>query len=114
VKKFLVCAAFVALAACGSQQPQPTPTATPTPTPTATTPKLPAPDKDTFAAAFAAACPHAQKVSTALCQSAGFGKQGFVCNYGLGDDKYRRNTANLAPGDGKWVLADPKKDCPTG
>ena len=114
MKKFVfVTAAFIALSACGSQQPAPAPK----PTPSATAdpePTLPPPTKETFAAAYAEACPKAKKVSTADCQSQGFGKEGFSCGFGLGDDPYQRYNANLEPGDGKWVLADPATACAAG
>jgi hypothetical protein len=108
-----VTAAVIALSACGSQQPAPAPSATPTATPDPE-PSLPAPTKDTFAAVYAAACPKAKPVSNASCQSEGFGKPGFSCNFGLGDDPYPRNTASVEPGDGKWVIADPKTACAAG
>ncbi len=109
-----VSVAVLALAACNSQQPaQPAPSAAPTPT-AEPTPTLPPPDKAAFAAAYAKACPKAKKVSTAVCVSQGFGKPGFSCGFGLGDDPYQRYHANLEPGDGKWVLADPDTACSAG
>ena len=106
-----VTAAVIALSACNSQQPaKPAPSAAPTPTADAT-PTLPPPDQAAFTAAYAEACPTAKKVSTALCESEGFGKEGFSCHFGLGDDPYRRYTISLKPGDGKWVIADPATAC---
>ena len=110
MRTIFVCAALAALAACGSQEPEPQPTQTVTALPVVE-PSLPAPDEAVFAAAFAEACPNAQKVSTSLCKSEGLGKDGFVCEYGLGDDEYRRNKTHLVPGDGKWAVADPAKTC---
>jgi hypothetical protein len=105
---------LLALSACGSQEPAPpAPTASAVPV-ADITPSLPAPTKAAFAAAYAEGCPKAKKVSTASCKSEGFGKEGFICSYGLGDDNYLRNTARLTPGDGKWVLADPDKACAPG
>jgi hypothetical protein len=60
-----------------------------------------------FGEAWAESCPDAQPVSTAVCRSKGFGEPNFVCSFGLGDDEARRHTAELAPGDGRWVLEDP-------
>ena len=106
--------AVIALSACGAEQPaQPVPSATPSPT-ADPEPTLPPPTKAIFAAAFAAACPKAKAISSADCQSQGFGKQGFACRFGLGDDPYERYSANLEPGDGKWVVADPATACAAG
>ena len=112
MKKIFVCAMFAALAACNSQEeapaPEPTPTVAAAPV---VKPSLPAPDESIFADVYAAACPNAEPVSTSLCKSQGLGKEGFVCDYGLGDDEYRRNTATLLPGDGEWTLDDPENSC---
>jgi CubicO group peptidase (beta-lactamase class C family) len=114
VRILFVTAAVIALSACNSQQPaQPAPSAVPTPT-ADPEPTLPRPDQAIFAAAYAEACPKAKKVSVAVCESEGFGKPGFSCGYGLGDDPYQRNHARLEPGDGKWVLADPATACAAG
>lgn len=99
----------LALSACGEEpapEPAPTETATPEPEPT-----LPAPDQDIFATALAEACPDLEEVSTAICKRAGFGSSDVVCDYGLGADEYRRNSATLTPGDGEWTLADPESVC---
>ena len=34
-----------------------------------------------------------------------------ICEYGLGDDEYRRDSATLTPGDGEWTLAEPEAVC---
>ena len=111
MKKFLVCAALIALSACGEQA-TPTPTPTPSPTPTDTTASLPPPNKESFAAMFKDACPKAKPVNAVLCQSEGFGKAGFVCKFGF--DGYTRYSATLEPGDGKWTFADADKACAAG
>ena len=104
--------ALFALAACGSQEPpQPEPVPDPTVAAAVIEPAMPAPSEEIFAAAYAAACPNDQAVNTSLCRSAGFGQDGFVCDYGLGDDEYRRNRADLVPEDGEWVLADQEEIC---
>ena len=112
MKSLFACAALLALAACNSQE---TTEAQAAEAPAAAVaplePSMPAPDEETFAAAYAEACTAAPKVSTSLCKSQGFGKEGFVCEYGLGDDQYRRNTATLLPEDGKWVLAESEEIC---
>jgi len=114
MKSLFACAALLALAACNSEEAAEAPAAE-APTAAASVgpvkPSMPAPDEETFAAAYAEACTAAPKVSTSLCKSAGFGKEGFVCEYGLGDDEYRRNSATLMPEDGKWVLAEADKIC---
>jgi hypothetical protein len=115
MKSLFACAALVALAACNSQE---TAEAQAAEAPAAATavaaplePSMSPPDEEVFATAYAEACTAAPKVSTSLCKSAGFGKEGFVCDYGLGDDEYRRNSATLVPEDGKWVLAEAEKIC---
>ena len=114
MKSLIACAALLALAACSSEDvteahAEEAPAAATVAAPAK--PSMPAPDEETFAAAYAEACTSAPKVSTSLCKSAGFGKEGFVCDYGLGDDEYRRNKATLLPEDGKWVLAEAEKIC---
>ncbi len=103
----------LALAACGSQQEAaPAPTATATATATAAPkPSLPAPDKDTFSALFAKACPKAEKVNQVVCKRAGMGSPEVICEYGLGEDKYLRDEATLVAGDTAWTLKDPEAMC---
>ena len=113
MRLILACAALVALAACGAEEPAPEPTETAVVVPEVE-PSLPAPDQATFAEAFAEACPAAKQVSTSLCRSQGLGREGFICDYGLGNDEYRRHSATLVPGDGKWVLSDPETTCAAG
>jgi hypothetical protein len=103
VKKIILITALLALAGCDSEASEPAPVATPVPV-AAPTPTLPAPNEAVFAEAYAKACPSAEPVSTSLCRSKGFGQEGFVCEYGLGDDEHRRNKTELAPGDGEWVI----------
>jgi hypothetical protein len=105
--------AVLSLAACGSKQPeQPAPAPTVAAAPTPTTPALSPPDKATLAALYKQACPKAKPVNAAVCQSEGFGKEGFICKFGF--DGYTRYSTKLTPSDGKWVLADPDKACATG
>jgi len=113
MRSLIVGVALVALAACNSQEPAaPAPASTPTPVALQPAePTMPPPDKAAFSEAYAEACPGAKQVSTALCRSQGFGKEGFVCDYGLGNDEYRRNTASVVPSDGKWTIAEPEKIC---
>ncbi|WP_126171854.1 hypothetical protein [Altericroceibacterium xinjiangense] len=111
MKMLFACGMLAVLAACSEAQETPEPVAV---TPVATAPaapKLSPPDEAVFTTAFAEACPEAPEVSTALCKSLGFGEEGFTCNYGLGEDEYRRNTATLVPEDGVWTLDDPEKTC---
>jgi hypothetical protein len=114
MKKLTVVAALAVLTACDSQeveQPQAVQTATPAVTDTGSS--LPPPRTAVFAEVWAEACPDAQPVSTALCRSKGFADPNFVCNFGLGDDEDRRHTAELAPGNGSWTLAEPATACGT-
>ena len=97
------------LAACNEQ-------AAPVPEPTGAVEALPteglsAPGREAFADAFAEACPDAEPVSTALCKRAGMGSPDMICDYGLGEDEYRRNTAVMTARDGAWVIADPAAVC---
>ncbi|WP_240782119.1 hypothetical protein [Qipengyuania sediminis] len=101
-------AAALALAAC-SQEPEPAPApASPAPV---VTPSLPAPDQALFSELFGKACPGAEKVNTAACKRAGFGSEEVICEYGLGEDTYLRNSATLAQVDGAWAIKDAETVC---
>ena len=110
MKKIIPFAALLVLAGCNSEEPAPAPAEATAPA-AAPTPTLPAPTEAIFSEAYAKACPDAEPVSTSLCRSKGFGQEGFICDYGLGDDEYRRHKAELAPGDGEWVIADATAAC---
>ncbi|MBU0669428.1 MAG: hypothetical protein KKE77_05880 [Alphaproteobacteria bacterium] len=100
---------LLALAACGEEpaaEVAQTQVATPEPTPA-----LPAPDEALFTQLYAETCPEAEPVSTAVCRRAGIGSDEVFCEYGLGEDEYRRNDATLTPGDEQWTLADPENVC---
>ena len=111
MKSLIACVALLALAACNSQEPAEAHAAEAPVAAAPLKPSMPAPDEELFAAAYAEACTAGPKVSTSLCKSQGLGKEGFVCEYGLGEDEYRRNTATIVPEEGKWVLAEPEKTC---
>ena len=112
MKALALVAAIAGFTACDSQQPeQPEPARTADIAPTETGVALPPPRREQFAAAWAEACPDAEPVGKALCKSKGLTDPNFTCNYALGDDEYRRHTAELAPGDGEWVLANPANAC---
>ena len=110
MKVVFACAAVFALAACNSETP-----AEPEPVQAqvaiAAEPSMPTPNQELFAATYAEACGDAQPVNTAMCKSEGLGKEGFVCEYGLGNDKYLRNKTTIVPVEGKWALAEPEKTC---
>ena len=109
MRSLFVCAALFALAACNSEEPvEPAPVETPVVEPT---PTLPAPGTEAFAAAYAKVCPDAEPVNSAVCKSKGLGETGFICDFALGDDEYRRNTAELSPGEGEWILSDAENAC---
>ncbi|SRR5690554_5818844 len=111
MRSLLACAALVALAACNSQEPtEPAPVETQAAV-AIVEPSLPTPNEEIFATVYAEACGEAPPVSTSLCRSQGFGKDGFVCEYGLGEDEHRRNKATIVPGDGEWTLDAPEKTC---
>lgn len=102
----------VLMAACGEEPtPEPAPAETVAPEPIES---LPAPDQELFATLHAAACPEAKPVNTAVCRRAGMGSEDVICEYGLGDDEYLRNTAILTAGDGEWVLTDTETVCAAG
>ena len=113
--KFALMVAVAALAACDSQereQPQPNEDVAPAAVERQST--LLPPRMDEFATAWAEACPDAEPVGKALCKSKGFGEPNFTCDYALGDDAYRRHTAELMPGEGRWELVDPERACRAG
>ena len=104
---------IVALAAACSEEPapEPAPVETAAAEPIET---LPAPDQELFSTLHSAACPEAEPVNTAVCRRAGMGSEDVICEYGLGDDEYLRNTATLTAGDGEWVLTDTETVCAAG
>ena len=96
------------LAACGEEPaPAPVETATPEPTPT-----LPAPNEELFKTAFAAACPDAKPVNSAVCKR-GMGAPTAACEYGLGEDTALRHKATLAADETAltWTISDPETVC---
>ena len=97
------------LAACSGEPAEPAAKAT-TPAP-ATKPSLPAPDQALFTKLYAEACPEAKPVNTAICKRAGMGSEEVICEYGLGEDKYLRNTATLTAGESAWSLKDAQAVC---
>jgi hypothetical protein len=106
---FLI-APITLLAGCNGES-APAPAETPAAAPTPVTPSLPAPDEKIFAAAFAKACPTAPKVSVSSCKSAGMGSPDFLCQYGLGDDEYLRQSLTLTAKDGEWTVKDADTVC---
>ena len=110
MRAFFACAAVFALAACNSEAPV-EPEAVQAQVALPIKPSMPAPDEELFAATYAEACGESQPVSGSLCKSQGFGKEGFVCEYGFGDDEYLRNETIIVPVEGKWTLAEPEKTC---
>ena len=106
---------LLALAACSSEPAaEPTPASTTAvPVPAATS-SLPAPDQALFTRLHAETCPDAEPVSTAICRRAGFGSEEVTCEYGLGEDEYRRNKATLVPAEDDWALKDGAAVCEPG
>ena len=109
MKAVFACAALLALAACNSEEPvEPKPVQAQVALPE---PTMPAPNEELFAEAYAEACGDAQPVGASMCKSQGMGKEGFVCEYALGDDEHLRNETTIKPVEGKWALAEPEKTC---
>lgn len=104
-----------ALAACGEEPaPAPEAEAAEAVVEAPVEPALPAPNQEIFSTVFAASCPNAKPVNTAVCRRAGMGSDDVICEYGLGEDEYLRNKATLTAGDGEWVLTDTETVCATG
>ena len=112
MKTIFPLAALALLAACSESAPEPA--ETPAAAPTEEVESLGPPSEDTFKTAFAEACPNAETVASAICESKGIGSDEFVCEYGLGDTEYRGLEADLKEGEEKWVLADPETVCAQG
>ena len=108
--KLLALPLLLTLAACG-EEPAPAPQPTPAATVASPTANLPPPDQMVFSEVFAAACPDAEPVNTAVCKRAGLGSPQVICEYGLGEDEYLRNRATLVAADGAWTLDEPDAVC---
>ncbi len=112
MKKFVLFAAVVTLAACDqSPTAAPEPAATPAAATTPAGPALPSPTQDVFAAVFAETCPAAEKVATSVCKRAGMGSEDVLCEFGVGEDTALRHKATLNAGEGEWQLADAEAVC---
>lgn len=112
MRHFLPVAVVFALAGCGSPEEAQTEAAqTQAAAPAGITESLTPPRREEFTAAWAEACPEAEPVGKALCKSKGMGDPGFTCDFALGEDEYRRNTAELEPRDDRWALVDPENAC---
>jgi len=110
VKKFALLLPLALLAACG-EEPAPQPVDEAAAPVAEATPSLPAPDQDLFTAKYAEACPEDDAVNTAVCKRAGLGSDDVICEFGLGEDEYLRNSATLSAGDGEWVFSEPDNVC---
>lgn len=109
MKKLALLLPLALLAACGEEPAAEAPAAdVAAPEPVQS---LPAPDQALFTEKYAEACPEEDAVSTALCKRAGLGSDDVICEFGLGEDEYRRNSATLTTGEGEWVFADPENVC---
>ena len=113
--RFALMTLLGALAACNSQESTaPPPAAVAGPEAAEERVALAPPGQEDFASAYAEACPEAQPVGSAVCKVAGFGQPNFTCDFALGEDEYRRNTAELAPGEDSWQIAEPATACDVG
>ena len=112
VKKTAFLLPLFALAACsGEPAAEPTPAATTAAPAPVATPSIKAPDQALFTELYAAACPEAKPVNTAVCKRAGMGSNEVNCDYGLGEDEYLRNKATLTAADGAWTIKDADATC---
>ncbi|NCO99977.1 MAG: hypothetical protein GW801_14005 [Sphingomonadales bacterium] len=112
MKIFIPVAAILALGACGSQdEALPEPEQAESVVPADVTEAHPPPHREEFAAAWAEACLEAEPVGKALCKSKGLGEPGFTCDFGLGEDEYRRHNAELELAGESWALVDPENAC---
>ncbi|KPQ38190.1 MAG: hypothetical protein HLUCCX21_00490 [Porphyrobacter sp. HL-46] len=110
--RILIAAAFAVVAACGpAEAPAPAPSEAP-PAEWTVTPDLSPPGEAEFRAAWADQCgvPESE-VGSALCKASALGSEEFSCDFALGDDDYRRFSADLTRGTDSWVLADPETAC---
>ena len=99
---------ILALAACGEEPaPEPAPSVEATPTPT-----LAPPDEGLFTEVFAATCPDAEPVATAVCRRA-MGADTAQCEFGLGEDEVLRHDATLEIDETgeNWMIADAEALC---
>lgn len=76
------------------------------------TPQISPPGEAEFRAAWSAQCGASEdEVGSAICRAQALGADGFSCDFALGDDDYRRYSADLARNSDMWVLADPDETC---
>lgn len=110
--RILIPAAFAVLAACGpAEAPAPAPSEAP-PAEWTVTPEISPPGEAEFRAAWSDQCDAPESdVGSALCKASALGADGFSCDFALGDDEYRRYSADLARSGNRWVLADPEAAC---
>lgn len=110
--RMMIPAVFGMLAACGTAE-APAPDNSEAPAAEWTvTPEISPPGEPEFRAAWAAACSADESdVGSALCKARALGTDGFSCDFALGDDEYRRYSANLTRSGDSWVLADPEASC---
>lgn len=79
-------------------------------------PRLPPPGATEFRAAWAEQCKAADdNIGSALCMPAGaLSVDSFTCDFALGDDEYRRYSAELERSGNRWVLVEPETACEVG
>lgn len=105
---------LLGVAACGPTANEPAEQPAGESAPGAIVQSPPPPGRDEFIAAWAQACPNVEPAGRALCKSKGLGDPDFTCDFALGDDEYRRHTAELTQAGDKWVLSDPDSACAVG
>jgi len=110
--RFLIPLLAAALAACGpAEAPAPDRSEMPAAGEPAAA-RLSPPGASEFRAAWAEQCDASEEeVGSALCKATAPGVDTFTCDFALGDDDYRRYSADLARSGDRWVLADPQAAC---
>lgn len=99
--------------ACGPAEAPPPERSEAPATEQAAAPQLSPPGAAELRAAWAEQCTAAEdEIGSALCAPAGaLIMDSFTCDFALGDDEYRRYSADLEQAGNRWVLADPDTAC---
>ncbi len=111
-----------ALTACGpADAPEPNPSDVPayqgpasegTASDMTIAPEMSPPGEAEFRSAWVEQCSAQESdIGSAVCKAKSLGSDGFSCDFALGDDEYRRYSADLERSGTVWALADPRNAC---